>query len=670
MHLALSLLLLSPGCIRVDDEDFAARVDRDGDGHRSAEYGGGDCDDGDATVNTDAVERCNGVDDNCDGVTDNTADADTYWADADGDGYGDPESSVLSCDGLPAGFVDDNTDCDDTTAVVNPSAPEDCNGIDDDCNPATEDPETVTWYADSDGDGYGDDATAVQACMRPSADHVLEGADCDDSTPDASPGNTSEVCNDGLDNDCDGGHDGCGWSGENSLEAAGRPIIGTEDGMRAGAAIVVVAGLTDQPSTVAVGAPGGGRFSGWEGDGGVFLVDANISPGAQQRLVDRADIELGGADATAEGGESDPAAGSALAAGDADGDGIADLLIGAPGPGGGPGAAWLLTGPITGDANLSMATSALWLTGATTPTTGTGGEAGRALQMADVDSDLQVELLIGAPGLGTSAAPATGAVFLVDGSNTGRGSLDDAVRIEGRAAGGRLGTAFATIDLDGDGLHDIVLGAPTLELGGVASAGEVSILLGPIDADITTADADVRLETGGYSDIFGAGLAAIGDVTGDGQPDVALSAPGRSSLAGASWVLDGMPASDGKVWDEAVSRIDGPIAGGLLGVGVAGTGDVDADGIDDLLVGAPGSGVVGEAWLLHGPLPGGGLDPSAIGATFLGAGVDDLTGSVLGGGVDLTGDAAVDLVFGLPGLSATGGGDEGGGVVIVPGEGF
>lgn len=670
MRLMLSLLLLVSGCVRVDDDEFAARLDRDGDGYRSAEYGGPDCDDADAAVNIAAVERCNGVDDDCDGLTDNTADAVRYWADADDDGFGDPDVSVLACDGAPVGYVDERTDCDDSTAFVNPAATEDCNGIDDDCDPETDDPETVTWYEDADGDGYGDDETAVEACLQPSDQHVLEGADCDDATPDASPGNTSEVCDDGLDNDCDGDDDGCVWSGETTLWEAGRPIVGTEDDMRAGAAVVAVAGLTSGSATVAIGAPGWGRSSDREGDGGVFLVDASIAPGEQQRLVDRATFELGGTDATAEGGESDPAAGSALAAGDADGDGIADLLIGAPGPGGGPGAAWLVAGPITGDGDLTVATSALWLTGVATPIGGTGGEAGRALLLADVDTDPRSELVIGAPGLGTGGAPSTGAVFLIDGNRTGRGSLADAVRIDGRAAEGRLGTAMAAADLNGDGADDLILGAPTLEVGGAVSAGEVSILLGPIDADITTADADVRLETGGASDLFGAGLAAVGDVSGDGQVDIALSAPGRSSLGGVTWVLDGVPGSDGRVWGDAICRIDGPAAGGLLGIGVAGPGDVDADGVDDLLIGAPGSGAVGQAWLLHGPLTGSVINPIVQGATFQGAGEDDLAGFVLGGGVDVTGDDFVDMVFGLPGLSATGGGVGGGGVVIVPGGGF
>jgi hypothetical protein len=663
-------LLLLTGCVRVDDADFAARVDRDGDGDRAVAYGGGDCDDADASVNSGAVERCNGIDDDCDGVTDNTADSVTVWADMDGDGHGDPAVSALTCDGPLSGYVDNDADCDDTNPDVRPGAPEDCNGIDDDCDPETPDPEPVDWFLDEDGDGAGADDSVVSACLSPGEDYVLEGGDCDDSTPLASPSNETEVCDDGLDNDCDGTHDGCGWSGDHALVDVGRPFIGTTDAALAGTAVVAAEGLTDAAATLVVGAPGAGRSSGGEGDGIVYLVDANIAPGAAQRLVDRATLELGGADATAEGGEADPAAGTALAVGDADGDGVVDLLIGAPGPGGGPGAAWLLTGPISGDMDLSAATTDLWLTGAATPGGGTGGEAGRALALGDVTGDGGVDLIVAAPGLGTAAAPSAGAVFVVPGTQTGSGRLAEAVRVEGRAADGRLGARVDAVDWDGDGVSDLVLGAPSLEVAGVSAAGEVAIVLGPIDTDLTAADADVRLETGGSSDLLGAGLAVLGDVTGDGQPDVALAAPGRSSLAGAVWVLAALPASDGKVWDEAVSRLDGPDAGGLLGAGIAGAGDVDRDGVDDLLVGAPGEGGVGQAWLLHGPLPSGGIDPSALGTGFAGAGAGDLTGLVLGGGVDFNQDDTPDIFFGLPGLSPTGGGTEGGAAVVVPGEGY
>ena len=219
------LLLLVPavGCVRSMIEP-ASRVDVIGmaTGGRSS----GDCDDADPSVNSNAVEQCNGLDDDCDGLVDNTADALPIWADADGDGFGDPDAASSTCAGLPDGFVENADDCDDTDAAVRPGAIEDCNGIDDDCDPETSDPLPVDWFLDEDGDGFGTDASVVTACLGLS--YVLDGGDAM-TAPDASPGNESEVCNDGYDNDCDGSHDGCGWSGTHELVDIGRMLIGTDE---------------------------------------------------------------------------------------------------------------------------------------------------------------------------------------------------------------------------------------------------------------------------------------------------------------------------------------------------------------------------------------------------------------------------------------------------------
>jgi len=666
----LLLLLLSVGCVRVDDSDFAARVDVDGDGDRAVAYGGGDCDDTDPAVSSDAVERCNGVDDNCDGVVDNTADAVTVWKDDDGDGFGDPEAALLACEAMPDGYVDNDTDCDDTDAAVRPGAPEDCNGIDDDCDPETPEPEPVDWFVDEDGDGFGTDASVVTACLQPGDDYVLDGGDCDDATGGASPGNDAEVCNDGLDNDCDGTHDGCGWSGTHSLSDVGRMLYGTNARAGVGAAVVAAAGLTEAESTVVIGAPGDSGPGGAAGDGAVYLVAFPISAGAPQRLVDRADFVLGGVDGTAEGGEADPAAGAALAVGDADGDGITDLLIGAPGSGAGPGAAWLVTGPVTGDMSLTVDAAALWLTGVTTPGGGTAGEAGRAVAMGDVQGLGSAQLLIAAPGLGTASSPAEGAVFIVPGDAVGTGRLAEHPRIEGRAPGGVLGARSVVLDWDGDGVDDLVLGAPGLTIGSSAGAGEVAVVLGPVEGDLTTADADARLETGAASDLFGGGLAAVGDVTGDGGADVVVAAPGRFSLTGAAWVLDAVPGGDGKVWDASFGRLDGTASGDLFGTGIASAGDVDRDGEGDLLIAIPGEGHAGRTFLVHGPLPRGNILPASVGTTFSGVQDGDLVGLAMGGGPDLDLDATGDMFFGLPGLSPAGGATAGGAVVVVHGDGF
>ena len=103
----------------------------------------GDCDDADPAVNPDAIEICDGVDDDCDGTVDGSdaTDAPTWYTDADGDGYGDAATGSVQCD--PDGTdVSDGSDCDDGDAGVHPGAPDGEDGRDNDCDgPVDED----TW---------------------------------------------------------------------------------------------------------------------------------------------------------------------------------------------------------------------------------------------------------------------------------------------------------------------------------------------------------------------------------------------------------------------------------------------------------------------------------------------------------------------------------------------
>ncbi|MEC7985444.1 MAG: putative metal-binding motif-containing protein, partial [Myxococcota bacterium] len=93
-----------------------------------------DCDDGDSDIHPDAEELCNGRDDNCDGAVDNdTIDFLVYYLDADEDGFGDPNTEIEDCE-LPSGYVIDNTDCNDTDALIHPDAEEDCDGVDQNCS--------------------------------------------------------------------------------------------------------------------------------------------------------------------------------------------------------------------------------------------------------------------------------------------------------------------------------------------------------------------------------------------------------------------------------------------------------------------------------------------------------------------------------------------------------
>ena len=171
-----------------------------------------DCDDTTATVSPAAPELCDpaDTDEDCDGLAD---DADpsatgqsTFYADADGDGYGGT-TTTFACD-LPSGYAATSTDCDDASATISPAATELCDAAntDEDCDGLADDADSSvtgqsTFYADSDGDGYG--ATSAAFCDMPSG-YVPSPADCDDADATISPAGT-EICDsDGADEDCDG----------------------------------------------------------------------------------------------------------------------------------------------------------------------------------------------------------------------------------------------------------------------------------------------------------------------------------------------------------------------------------------------------------------------------------------------------------------------------------
>ena len=166
---------------------------------------GGDCDDADASRFPGADEWCDGADDDCDGTVDeaDAVDVSTWYADADGDGFGDGAVTVEAC-AAPSGFLADASDCDDTDPEHHPGADEWCDGADDDCDGTVDEADAVdaaTWYADADGDGFGDSGATATACSLPPG-HITNDADCDDTDAAHFPG-ADEWC-DGDDDDCDG----------------------------------------------------------------------------------------------------------------------------------------------------------------------------------------------------------------------------------------------------------------------------------------------------------------------------------------------------------------------------------------------------------------------------------------------------------------------------------
>ena len=133
------------------------------------------------------------------GSSDDACAPHTWYADVDGDGYGDPAATMEACE-APTGYVATGDDCNDRDENVHPGAGEVCNGIDDDCDGETDEGlPTVTYYIDCDGDGYSPTLGGARtSCRRPPS---VEGCgwtwqrpsnassrDCDDGEPRAHPG--------------------------------------------------------------------------------------------------------------------------------------------------------------------------------------------------------------------------------------------------------------------------------------------------------------------------------------------------------------------------------------------------------------------------------------------------------------------------------------------------
>ncbi len=181
-------------------------------------------------------------------------------------------------------------------------------------------------------------------------------------------------------------------------------------------------------------------------------------------------------------------------------------------------------------------------------------------------------------------------------------------QVVGDAEDDYLGWSIATGDLDGDGIDDLVAGAPGSDLGGW-HAGAVFVFYGPLQGQATASDADAVLIGEAPSDEAGWIVDLAGDVDGDGHGDLLIGVPGDSAplrtpfdppsdvmAAGGSWYVASGPFSgelDLSEVDLKLSALNRPL--GLAGRGV---GDVDGDGLDDLLLGAPA--VPGLVWLVPG----------------------------------------------------------------------
>jgi len=489
----------------------------------------------------------------------------TWYRDADDDGYGEDETETHGC--WPGeGWVDQGGDCDDTDKDRSPDAveicdsvdlDEDCDGLADDDDPDVEHDPTEIWFPDADEDGYGDETSAGRgACDDPSTvgDRWVQqvAGDCDDGDAEVNPA-AVERCFDGKDNDCVA-ETVCDWAEPHESEEVGLLLEGpaASSGALAGQ-VVAVADVDGDGADDLIAASKDAAST----DGRVWVMQQGVRGGV---LTAESVILTAG---TGDG------LGSAVArVPDLDGDGLAELLVGASTEqtlSGTAGAVWLLHGPITGDLDLSTELEVAL-------GESENARAGRTLAAGpDATGDGLADLLVAAP----LASGAAGRVYLHSGAWSGTLSLDTvSTRFEGEATWDELASAALVEDLDGDGVSEVVLGAGWAD----GERGRVGVFRGPLSGTASLADADGLYEGDESSSGLGFELE-VADLDGDGFVELIMP----MAPLGTIWVLPGDLDGEGPVSDHAELKL-GDDAG--FGESVVALGDLDGDGLSELAVGS------------------------------------------------------------------------------------
>jgi hypothetical protein len=513
----------------------------------------------------------------------------------------------------------------------------------------------TTWFRDLDGDGYGDTGSPTDACAQPDG-YVADATDCDDGDASVHPG-AAEVCGNKKDDDCSGEATDCEYEGEVSLVDVGLMYWGEVEHGLAGTAVsgggdvngdgfgdIVVLGSHDETNKAKTGVayvvlgsaiPSSGPLSAaaasYEGEavgdeenevlGGLGDVDGD---GLDDFLIGAPENDVAGTNsgavylvlgaATPAGGnlstssvrykgeEAFSYAGLAVAlAGDLDGDGLDDLVVGGhydDGKKTNMGAAWLIwgRGKLAGG---SLASADVKLVGAL------DDAAGHAVAGAgDMNADGYADLVIGAPA-STVGGHDAGAIYLVfGGPGLASSSLSSAgvkyvcTYCEDYLAGDTVAGAG---DVNGDGFADVLVGVPDDD--SVRQGGAESLILGAASfAGGSLADVGVEFY-GSEADMSGSSMAGVGDANGDGWGDMLIGAP-MHDVEGAAYLVPGGSEPAGGRLGSTGAVFGTPGERTSAGQSVSIAGDVNGDGMPDFLVGAPGMDVEldgdGAAFLLLG----------------------------------------------------------------------